>query len=166
MTQKHEEEYDIGNILYEFTTPEFEAHERGQTWFIVLGICVLAGVIIGIFSDSLSLILISVMIGFIYTITHNQKPNDIHVAFTDIGMQWKNKFFSYQEIDRFWIFYIPHQQKNLHVFLKKGKTVNEIIIPIRSQKINKIRETLGYYIPEDEDAQESMQNMIARKLKL
>ncbi|HID91670.1 TPA: hypothetical protein EYG96_00850 [Candidatus Gracilibacteria bacterium] len=164
--EEEEEEYDIGKVLYEFTSPEFEKKERGSSWFILLGACVIAGVIIGIFTDSLSVILLAVMIGFVYTVTHNKKPNEIHVLFTDIGMQWKEKFFSYQEIETFWIFYIPHQQKTLHIILKNGKSPRNITIQIKSQKIQKIRETLGYYIPEDEEKHEGMQNLISRKLKL
>jgi len=161
-----EENTDIGNILYEFITPEFEKQERGQIWFIIFGFCVISGVFVGIFTHSLSVILLSIMLGCVYTITYNQKPNDIQVVFTDIGMMWKNDFFSYQEIDTFWIFYIPHQHKTLHVFIRKGKFKKEIIIPIQSQKISKIRDTLGYYVPEDENSQESMKNMLTRKLKL
>ncbi len=157
---------DIGKILYEFSTPEFVKQKRGQLWFIILGICVISGVIVGIFTDALSVVLLSIMIGFIYTITHNQEPQDIYTAFTDIGMQYKDKFYPYQNIEKFWIFYVPHQQKTLHIFIKNGRLRQEIAIHIKSQKINKIRETLGYYIPEDEDAKEPMQNMLARKLKL
>jgi len=161
-----EENTDIGNILYEFTTPEFEKQERGQVWLIVFGLCVISGVVIGIFTHSLSIVLLSIMIGFVYTITYNQKPNDIQVVFSDIGMVWKNKFFSYQEIEKFWIFFIPYQHKTLHVCIREGRFDKEIIIPIQSQKISKIRETLGYYVPEDENSQESMKNMLTRKLKL
>ena len=161
-----EEVYDIGEILYEFTTPEFEVKERGTLWFMFLGIFVIAGIIIGIFSHSLSLILVSIMIGFVYTVTHNNQPRDIIVRFSDIGMQWDNKFFSYQDIETFWILYIPHEQKTLHIKLKKGKTPRNITIQIKSQKIKHIRETLGYYVPEDESAQESFQNLLSRKLKL
>ena len=161
-----EENTDIGNILYEFTTPEFEKQERGQVWLIVFGLCVISGVVIGIFTHSLSIVLLSIMLGFVYTITYNQKPNDIQVVFSDIGMVWKNKFFSYQEIEKFWIFFIPYQHKTLHVCIRKGRFDKEIIIPIQSQKISKIRETLGYYVPEDENSQESMKNMLTRKLKL
>ena len=161
-----EENTDIGNILYEFTTPEFEKQERGLIWLIVFGLCVISGVVIGIFTHSLSIVLLSIMIGFVYTITYNQKPNDIQVVFSDIGMVWKNNFFSYQEIEKFWIFFIPYQHKTLHVCIREGRFDKEIIIPIQSQKISKIRETLGYYVPEDENSQESMKNMLTRKLKL
>ena len=159
-------DYDIGKILYEFTTPEFIKQKRSKLWFIILGMCVISGIIIGVFTDDLSIILLSIMIGFIYTITNNQEPNNIYVAFTDIGMQYKDKFYPYQNIEKFWIFYIPHQQKTLHIWVKNGRFKLEITIPIKYQKINKIRDTLGYYVPEDEEAKEPMQNMLARKLKL
>ncbi len=157
---------DIGNILYKFSTPAFETHERGPLWFIVLGLCIITGVIIGIFTEALSVVLLSVMIGFIYTITYNQKADEVTVVFTDIGMLWKQHFFSYQEIEKFWILYIPHQQKTLYVYIKNGKSKKEITIPIQSQKISKIRDTLGYYVPEDEESHESITNIISRKLKL
>lgn len=156
---------NTGEVLYEFQAPEFIHHERGNNWFIGLGIFVVLGVILGIYDNSLSVILLSIMIGSVYTLTSNIKPKVITIKFTTFGVLWKEKFFLYQDIEKFWILWDPNEVQTLHLWLGKG-ILKELIIPIENQKIDDIRNVLGYYLPEQEKVKEPVSNILSRKFKL
>jgi hypothetical protein len=155
----------MGEVLYDFETPEFIHHRRGDNWFIGLGIFVILGVILGIYDNSLSVILLSIMIGSVYTLTSNITPKIINIKFTTFGVLWKEKFFLYQDIEKFWILWEPNEVQTLHIWLGKG-ILKEVIIPIENQKIDDIRNVLGYYLPEEEKIKEPVSNIISRKFKL
>lgn len=158
-------ESERGEILHAFSAPEFVERPRGVSWFLGMGIGVVCGVLIGIFQGSLSLILVSVMVGAIYTLTHNQPIKTVRVVFSKMGVEWNDQFFLYQDVKNFWIFWEPGQEKTLHLFTTKGRN-KEIVIPIQSQKMEVIRDVLGYYVPELEGVQEPLPNVISRALKL
>ena len=156
---------EAGNTLYEFTTLECRNHKRGKTWFIGMGTIVILVVLWGIFSQSISLILLAILLGGVYTITHNKQSSPITVSFSDIGLTWNTKFFQYQTIKTFWIIWKPGKVQSLHIILSSGLQ-REIIIPIEGQDVGKIRDILGYYIPETEGRSERMSDWLIRKLKL
>ncbi len=164
-TYKFDEKYEDEKVLYSFKTPEYIEEQRGQVWYVGMGIGIILGVLIGIFQESLSLILVSITIGAIYTLTHNKKPKMVEVKFTESGMIWRNTFYLYQEIEKFWILWKPGERKTLHIWLSK-KVSKEIVIPIHMQKISDIRDVLGYYVPEIEGRKEPLSDLLSRKLKL
>lgn len=163
-TKKHEQN-DIGNILYSFETLEHIDHKRGPFWMIGLGCAVLLGVAFGIYQDALSLILVSIAAGAVYTLTYNKKSPIITVQFTNIGIVWRNNFFAYQTLKTFWIHWIPGERKTLHIIRNTGFP-KEIMIPLEGQDMEKIRDTLGYYVPETEGVEEKLGEVLSRKLKL
>lgn len=158
-------EGDTGKILYSFLTPECVDHNRGNTWFLIMGGLVVFGIIIGITQDSLSLIILSVMMGAMYTITHNKKSPMITVAFTENGMQWGNRFFLYSALNSFWIFWEPGENYMLHVYKTTGFP-KELLIPIENADPAQIKKFLGYYVPEIEGKKEKFSDVISRTLKL
>jgi len=158
-------EADTGKILYSFVTPECIDHERGQTWFLVLGFFVVVGVVFGLMQDSLSFVILSVLLGGVYTTTHSKKSPEITVSFTEHGMVWKDSFFLYSSIHSFWIFWKPNETKVLHVNKTEGFP-KELVIPIHTADPAKIKEVLGYYVPEIEGKKEKFSDVMARTLKL
>lgn len=166
VTHKSVPNTGIGKILYSFITPECRDHKRGNTWFIGMGLVVLLAVFWGIFEQSLSIVLLAILLGGMYTITHNKPSADISVKFTDIGLQWKEKFFLYQSITAFWIIWKPEDGVfTLHIIMSSG-LLKELVIPIQNQDPAKIREILGYYVPEIEGREERFTDLIIRMLKL
>jgi hypothetical protein len=163
--EKKLEEIDTGAVLYNFITPECIDHVRGKTWFLGMGVFVLAGALFGLMQNSLSMVLLSFLLGGVYTITHNKKSPEIEIAFTEHGLQWKNEFFLYSSLRAFWIIWKPGEIKMLHVIKAKG-IPNELLIPIANADPKKIKETLGYYVPEIEGKEERFGDTIARIFKL
>ena len=140
-------ESETGKTLYSFVTPECVDHKRGQTWFISMGVFVIIGAILGLMQNSISLVILSVLLGGLYTITHNKKSPEISVSFTEHGMIWKEQFFLYSSIHSFWIFWKPDETQVLHINKTEGFP-KELIIPISTADPTKIKEVLGYYVPE------------------
>ncbi len=158
-------EADTGKILYSFVTPECVDHERGKTWFLVMGGFVVMGAILGIMQNSISLMILSVMLGAMYTITHGQKSPQITIAFTERGLQWKDKFFLYSAIHAFWIFWEPGENHMLHLYKTEGFP-KELLIPIENADPAEIKKILGYYVPEIEGKKPKFSDEISRIFKL
>lgn len=158
-------EYDKGTILHSFRAPEYIAQERGSIWFFAMGIAVLIGVIIGIVQGSLSLVLVSVALGAVYTLSNGKQPRTFSAVLTTLGVEWKNQFILYQHIETFWIVWGEGKNKSLHLKLTNG-FIREINIPLYTQKASTIRDILGYYIPETENIDEGLTRVLSRKLKL
>jgi len=158
-------ESDTGKIIYSFVTPECIDHSRGQTWFLVMGFFVVVGVIFGLMQDSLSFVILSVLLGGVYTTTHSKKSPDITVSFAENGVVWKDKFFLYSSINSFWIFWKPNETKRLHLNKTEGFP-KELVIPISSADPARIKEVLGYYVPEIEGKKENFSDVISRTFKL
>lgn len=156
---------DYGEVIYTFDAPEFVPQERGMTWFLVMGLCVLCGVLLGIIQGSLSLVLVSVAIGAVYTLSNGKTPGEYTVKFTKLGVEWKNQFYLYQDTETFWIVWEGGKNKTLHISVSKG-LVRELVIPIYRQPMDKIRNTLGFYVPETENRDEGWSRSLARKMKL
>ena len=146
-------------------TPESIDHVRGQTWFLGMGFMVVCGVIFGLMQDSLSFVILSVLLGGVYTITHNQRSPEITVSFTEHGVVWKDSFFLYSSIHSFWIFWKPNETKMLHLNKTEGFP-KELAIPIHTADPSKIKTVLGYYVPEIEGKKEKFSDVIARTFKL
>lgn len=156
---------DTGKILYSFVTPECVDHERGQTWFLGLGFLVVVGVIFGLMQNSISFVILSVLLGGIYTTTHNRKSRDITVSFSEHGMIWNDNFFLYSSINSFWIFWKPNETNMLHINKSEGFP-KELAIPIHTADPAKIKEVLGYYVPEIEGKKEKFSDVMTRTFKL
>lgn len=162
---KKQKNISVGNTLYEFQTPQCNDYERGRVWFISMGILMVLAVLWGIFEESISIVLLAILLGGIYTLSHNKKSSIIDVEFTDVGMIWNKKFFQYQVIKTFWIIWNPGSVQNLHIVFTSG-IQREIIIPIEGQDIGKIRDVLGYYVPETEGKTERFNDWLIRTFKL
>lgn len=164
-TEEAYTEYSKGTVLHSFRAPEYIAQERGSIWFFVMGIAVLCGVVIGIIQSSLSLVLVSVALGAVYTLSNGKQPRNYSAVLTTLGVEWKNQFTLYQHIETFWIVWGEGKHKSLHLKLSHG-LVREITIPVYSQKITHLRDILGYYVPETENMEEGLTRVLSRTLKL
>lgn len=158
-------EKETGAILYSFVTPECVDHTRGKTWFIGMGIAVILGALFGVFQNSISLIILSFLLGAIYTISHNKKSPNITVSFTETVLLWGESFFLYSSLNSFWIIWKPGETQKLHINKSKGFP-KEITIPIAQENPAKIKEILGYYVPEIEGKEEKFSDLISRVFKL
>jgi len=160
--QDEEKEY-VGSEEAEWQTEEFEYHHKDATWFFTIGI-----VLLGLFVSLIILknifgaatMLLFVVIIYIYA---TKKPDIISAKVNHSGVSINNKLISYSNISSFWIIYEPPIKQLILVV--KSTVALKTIIPIGDADPVKIREILiANSVPEKEE-EESLTEIIFRKLK-
>lgn len=155
----------LGTPIISFQTTEGLVHERTRTWYIGLAIGIILGVALGLYQQSYSLCFVSLMIGVVYLLVHKQKPKEIMMHVTTLGIIYDTTFIQYGLCKKFWIIWKPNEIAILHV-VQKEMLPTELMIPIPEEYRNPLKTVLSKYITEIEDATERTNDLIARKLKL
>jgi len=117
---------------FEWKALEFEKTEKTKSWFIIPGIIT---IIIGIFAL------------FIFYIYANKDPLTIKFRINEKGIKIGKKFFDFDELKSFWVFYSPPEEKELSIRSKK-MFIPYIKIPLGNQNPNEIRKYLLKFLPE------------------
>ncbi|MEK7066887.1 MAG: hypothetical protein AAB949_00735 [Patescibacteria group bacterium] len=144
-------------------TEEFEYHEKDTGWFLTMGI-----VFFGIFASLLILknifgaatILLFAVIIYLYAA---KKPEKILVKADGRGVHINKKLMPYSEIKSFWIHYEP-PLKYL-ILMNKKHIIPKTIVPIGSADPIKLRELLLINALDEKEEEESISEMIFRRLR-
>ena len=144
--------------------PEFKELVKGPYWYMFYaGITVLL-IGYGAYTNSLiTIIAFSVMslVGLTFAF---RKPEKITFTLTSTGIVVADKNFPYKIIKKFWIVYYPPEIKTLN--LETSAYLNSHIkIELGDQNPIEVKKFLKNYLPEDLDKEESLPEVIARKLK-
>ena len=142
---------------------EFAYHPKDSQWFITAGI-----VAIGIFASLLILknifgaatILLFFIIIYLYA---TKKPDIISVTINTRGVAVKNKLTSYSNIASFWILYEP-PIKEL-IIIRKEHFTPKITIPLGNTNPIEIRNILLANAVKEKEEEESLADVIARRLR-
>jgi len=157
--------HNYTQVLLEWKTPEFVPTERSKSWFTVAGIIVLSLVIYAIYSNSATMAVVFLLLAGMFFLTHRQKPRLLTVKITDLGIEYDNKFYSYHQINAFWMVYHPPYVRSLYLRLG-GKTYKYLKIELNYQNPIELRKLLLKELPEIEGAGELMTDILARILRL
>ena len=144
-------------------TEEFEYHEKDFGWFLTMGI-----VLFGIFASLLILknifgaatILLFAVIIYLYA---TKKPEKISVKVDGRGVYINKKLAPYAEIKSFWIHYEP-PLKHL-ILMNKKHIIQKTIVPIGNTDPVKLRELLLANALDEKEEEESISEMIFRRLR-
>jgi len=150
-------------IDIQWQAPEFEKHEKGPAWFIILGISALIIFTIVILMKNFIFAILIVMMVFVVYIYALKEPRLLIFKISGKGITIDDKIYSFDELKSFWIFYEPPETKELSVRSKKW-LMPLIKIPIDKQDPNLIRSALIKFIPEQKQEQ-SLIDIIARSLR-
>jgi len=132
---------------FEWKALEFEKTEKTKSWFIIPGIIT---IIIGIFAlltENILFLIIIVLAFFIFYIYANKDPLTIKFRINEKGIKIGKKFFDFDELKSFWVFYSPPEEKELSIRSKK-MFIPYIKIPLGNQNPNEIRKYLLKFLPE------------------
>ena len=162
--QQEEKVNDKSQLVdIQWQAPEFEKHEKGPAWFIVLGISALIVFTIVLLMKNFIfaiLIILAVFTVFVYAL---KEPRLITFKISGKGITIDDKIYSYEELKSFWIFYELPQIKELSIRSKKW-LMPFIKIPIDEQNPTIIRSALVKFIPEQKQDQ-SLIDIVARNLR-
>lgn len=160
------ENLTMGDTLHEWILSEFEEHERGHLWyFLVISVGVVL-VLIAIFSDNFLFALIIILGAIIMFLQHHQEPQRVLFQITELGIVLGKKFYSFSELNDFYIIYQPPRVKALFIGTKSIARPT-LRIPLYSQNPIEIRHTLLQHLDEDlEKEEEPLSESIVRHWKL
>jgi len=146
--------------------PEYIKHERKRGWYIWISLIGLSIIIYSLFTANYLFALLIVMFGIILVINHRQHPRKVEFKIDHKGIYVDGKFYSYKEIDKFWVIYQPPHAKNLY-FEFKTSIRPKLSIPLEKQDPLEIKSFLRQYLEEDlEQEEESLTDVIGRVFKL
>lgn len=153
-----------GTTLLRWSVPEYEYHEKGPVWKLLAILVVMGLVTYGILADSYPFAIVVVLFAGVYFLVHN-KPQEIEVSVTDMGIQVDHRFYEHSNIRNFWIIFKPGEIENLTIRLTKN-VIKEVTVMVGDQDPAELREVLSRFVPELAGKDESFADWLTRKLRL
>ena len=158
---------DQGDELVSWQVPEYEKHQRSQTWYILASIIGLLFVFYSIYTRNFLFAVIIIVVALIIILHDSREPDLVKVSLTSEGIILGRKFYDYDEIKDFSIVYKPRQGvKNLY-FEFKNVVRQRLSISLENINPLSIRENLLKYLPEDLDRTDHpLSERLAKMFKL
>ncbi|KKW41550.1 MAG: hypothetical protein UY92_C0016G0005 [Candidatus Magasanikbacteria bacterium GW2011_GWA2_56_11] len=155
-----------GNIIHEWEVAEYERHERGTRWYVIMTL--LGGLLVGyaIFTGNFLFALVIVLFAIIIFLQSHQDPHIVEFKITDLGIIISSRFYPYSELADFYLIYNPPAVKML--FIEPESSLRpRIRVPLLNLDPNEIRFTLRQYLSENlEKEEEPFSDKVAREWKL
>lgn len=160
------EDVNIGEVQYEWSVKEYERHERGKNWYLIMGLFGAAIVAFGVLSGNYLFALITILFGIILFMQDMVEASDVYFAMTNTGIVVGKKYYRYSEINNFWIIYNPPFTKNLY-FSQNSLLHHRIQVPLYDFDPRPLRDYLGQYLEEDlEQEEEPLSDRMSRLMKI
>ena len=155
-----------GEIIHQWTIQEYDQHQRGVRWYIIMITAGLLFVVYGLMSNIFLFSLMIILAGIILFIQSHQAPPQVLFQITELGVVIGRKFYNFSELKNFFIVYQPPEVKNL--FFQTSNMVHPILsIPLLDENPVAVRETLLEFIDEDLDTEkEPISVTIARRWRM
>jgi hypothetical protein len=91
---------------------------------------------------------------------------NIKLNIREDGLEIGRNFYSYRDLNNFWIIYQPPEVKKIYVSFK-SRIAAPLVISLENQNPLKIRKTLLEYLPEDlEKEEEPASDSLSRTFKI
>jgi len=166
MPQTINSDITIGDILHEWTIQQYDRHDRGTPWYIIMIGLGLLLVLYGVFTGNFLFSLIVILFGIIIFLQSHQEAPQTPFHITDLGVVVGGKFYEYSEFEGFYIIYkLPHT-KTLF-FDTKSILQPALRIPLLDNNPIEIKHSLREFLTEDtEKEEEPLADRAARNWKI
>ena len=162
MPQTYNSNLVIGEVIHHWAVKEYEQHKRRMFWYIIMFVVGLALVAYAIFTGNFLFAIIIVLFAIILFLQSHQEPSTIPIAITELGLLVSSRFYSYSELQDFFIIYNPPEVKTLFIETK-SVAKPRMRIPLGVMDPNGVRDTLLEFLNEDlEKDEEPFSDMFAR----
>lgn len=166
MPQPITKETFLGDVIHEWIVREYDSHDRGKLWYLLVGILGIALVIYGVVSGNFMFSLIIILTSIILFMQHHQDAQEVLFQVTELGVVVGTKFYQFNELDSFYIIYQPPQVKTLFIETK-SVTRPLIRVPLMDNNPLEVRTIMQEFLEEDiEKEDEPMSDTFARQWKL
>lgn len=157
---------NIGNVQFTWSFKEYEKFQRSGRWYWVMGILAAALIAYAVMSGNYLFALIIVLFGIILVLQEMNEPAELDFGITDTGIVVGTKYYSFNELEKYWIIYNPPSVKVLY-FEPKATLKHRLHIPIDEADPIVIRDYLNMYLLEDlEKEDEPLSDRLGRLLKI
>lgn len=156
----------IGDIHHQWLVEEYEQHERGSWWYIIMISLGLVLVVYAMVTLNFLFALTIVLSAIIIFLQSHQTALQIPFAITELGVVVGSKFYQYNELGEFYIIYKPPEVKT--IFIETKSIIRPTIrVHLHDQNPLEIRDTLRQYLPENvEKEEEPLAALAARRFKI
>jgi len=163
--EKEKQDIDYGTILAEWTFREFPLHSRGALWYFSAGLALILLLVYAVISGNFLFLVVIILSSALFFVLQKSAREIMFQIYED-GISIGGKFYSYSDIENFWIIYNPPEVKNLY-FRFKSSFVPLVVIPLEDMNPVAVRSALLEYLEEDiEKEDEPTLDTISRLLKL
>lgn len=167
MPKKIEENLNVGEILHEWSIPEYEQHERNRAWYIIMGLIATVLITYSLLSSNFLFSLVLILFIIIIFLQSHQDPIIIPFAITDLGVIVNDRFYQYSELTEFYIIYNPEEELKMLYLETAGNFTPRLRVPLMDSDPNEIRITLRSFIEENiSKEEEPFSDMIGRKWRI
>jgi hypothetical protein len=157
---------NYGTTVLTWRAPEYMEHERDEKWLMGASVAALVLIAWGIWQETYTFVIVILLLGGMYYLTHRHTPKEIDISLTTTGILAEGTFYPYTHIESFWVLYFPDKKlKTLSILLKSGLN-KEISFQLGEQDPSEVKSFLGQHILELEDRTESIIEKLIRVLKL
>lgn len=147
--------------LLAFKSTSFVKYNKNKSWYIVLGVIVVALVVLGILNGSSTFPIAVLVFTLVYLYVNQEDPADIDFALSKTGIQVGTRFYAFTDLRTFWIEYDPPYYQAIH-FVHKNKYKEEITVQFHGVNPANIREVLVNFLPEWEERQKTLAEKLTR----
>ena len=99
----------IGDILHEWSVSEYDQHNRNRAWYILMTFLGVGFVAYALMTDNFLFALVIILFAIIMFLQTHQDPIVIPFKITELGIMINNRFYSYSELDGFYVIYNPQK---------------------------------------------------------
>ena len=149
--------------LYEWHAAEHNHQPKTATWFIVLAIAATA--LVGLFiilANIIAAFTIALVSGLVYFIAQRE-PEILRYRIMVDGIAFNNTLYHFKELEAFNIIYEPDETKTA-IFRSSRRFAPLLHMEIGAADPVTIRDILLEFLPEDQDLEEPLIDVYARRL--
>jgi hypothetical protein len=157
---------NLGTVVYNWKISEYQKFDRGRRWYLGVGLLAAALIAYAIISANYLFALIIVLFGIILFLQEMNEPAELDFAITNTGVVIGTKFYTYSELDKYWIIYNPPEVKMIY-FEPKNVFKHRLSADLGEIDPVEVREYLNQFLYEDLDKEdEPLSDRLGRLLKM
>ncbi|PIZ94465.1 MAG: hypothetical protein COX81_03515 [Candidatus Magasanikbacteria bacterium CG_4_10_14_0_2_um_filter_37_12] len=166
MPETLSQESAIGDIMHRWTIQEYESHDRGTLWHILMITLGIILIVYALFTGNFLFALIVILFAIVMFLQSNQEALQVNFAITDCGVVVGRRFYAYTEFENFYVIYNPPEVKTL--FFETKSIFRPLIrIPLLDEDPVQVRDDLSQFMEEDlEKEDEPLSDRVARRWKI
>ena len=159
-----DDDVEAATTLFEWHAEEHEHRPKSPVWFAMIAatITILVSTLLFIFTNIMGAVTVALVGGLIYYIAQ-QEPSLIRYRIMLDGVALNDTMYHWEDLNTFNIIYEPDETKT--IIFKSEKLFSPLILAeIGDADPLEIRDVLMEYLEEDQELQEPLIDIVARRL--